>query len=403
MSLLDIILETARSLRANKGRSALTILGIVVGIASVIALVSIGQGTRTSIQDQIRSVGTNLVTISNMPSVDGEGLTDEDVTALRELNGVEAVTPVRSSNFDVVSGAAEYSTNASVVGCLPAYAQIRSLTVERGTFITDYSQYAGVRVAVLSDGSVTTLFGDDAVAADALGQTIRIDGVQFRVIGVLSSSGGSAVQSVSNDATIYVPLSTATVALTGSGSYDTLYVEGTSEDVMETVSDAAEMLLKSRHGYDPTGDDADFTVSSMSSLLDMADNVTGMLTALLAAIASISLIVGGIGIMNMMLTTVTERIREIGLRKAIGATPGNLTLQFLVESVVLTAIGGVIGVAVGWAAAAIINAADLVTTTVTLTPVLLAVGVCMLIGIVFGFYPARRAAKLDPIDALRYQ
>jgi len=400
MSLLDIFLETLRSLSANKARSALTILGIVVGIGSVIGLVSIGQGSKQSIENQIRSAGTNLVTISNMAQT-GRGLTDDDVAALRSVANVKDVQATRTGGFDFVYGGA--SVSGQIVGVTAQYQQTRNIEIDAGSFISDYHNSIAAHVAVVSPGTVNELWGDGTPARDVLGQQMRIGGVVFTIIGVTSAGGGGAIQSLTSDTTVYVPISAAAASLTGKGSYSTIYVVGESESVMDQVSAQAEALLKVRHGYDANGSSADFNVMNMSGLLSMASTVTDTLTALLAAIAGISLVVGGIGIMNMMLTTVTERIREIGLRKAIGATPGNITLLFLVESVVLTSLGGLLGVAVGWLLALGVNATGLLQTSVTVGPILMAVAVCMCIGIVFGYWPARRAAKLDPIEALRYQ
>ncbi|MCL2504367.1 MAG: ABC transporter permease [Coriobacteriia bacterium] len=399
MSLLDIFLEALRSLSANKARSVLTILGIVVGIGSVIGLVSIGQGSKQSIEDQIRSVGTNLATVTNMAQ-SGDGLTQDDVNALRSVPNVTDVQATRAGSFDLVYDGT--SVSSQVIGVSPQYAEMRNIEIEAGSFVNDYQDAIAAHVAVISPGTVEKLWGENTSARDTLGTQMRIGGVVFTVIGITSSTGGGAVQSLTSDTTVYVPISAAANALTGKGPYTNIYVVGAGESVMEQVSAQAEAVLRARHGF--TGsEDADFSIMNMSGLLSMAGSVTDTLTALLAAIAGISLVVGGIGIMNMMLTTVTERIREIGLRKAIGATPSNITLLFLVESVVLTSLGGLVGIVVGWGIAALVNATGLLSASLTLGPVLLAVAVCMLIGIVFGYWPARRAAKLDPIEALRYQ
>ncbi|MCL2332551.1 MAG: ABC transporter permease [Actinomycetia bacterium] len=395
MNLLDILAETFRSLTANKGRTALTILGIVVGIGSVIALVSVGQGTSASVQQQITAAGANIITITNTAST-GNGLTDGDVDALRELPGVATVAGTRSAAEEIVAN--NTSTNAMLQGIDANYIKATNHEVSQGRFITSYQNSIQARVVVLSSRTVENLWGD--ANYNPVDQTVQINGQNFVVTGILSSSGGGITAAMSGNAS-YIPLSTMTAEFTGRSSYSITLATQTTQD-QTAVTNLATTLLKSRHGI-KASDDPDFSITSTSSLESLTSSITGILTTLLAAIASISLVVGGIGIMNMMLTSVTERTREIGLRKAIGATPGNITLQFLVEAIVLTSLGGVIGVLLGWLISVIVNATGTLTTKVTATAVLLGVGVCMLIGIVFGFYPAHRAAKLDPIDALRYQ
>ncbi|MCL2324102.1 MAG: ABC transporter permease [Actinomycetia bacterium] len=395
MNLLDIFSETFRSLVANKGRTALTVLGIVVGIGSVIALISVGQGTQASVQQQITAAGTNIMRITSTSS-SGSGLTDGDMAALRELPGVDVVAGTRSTSAEIVANNA--STNAQIQGIDANYLKAVNTEVAHGSFITAYQNSIRARAVVLSSNAVESLWGD--ASYNPVGRTVQIGGQNFVVTGVLSASSGGLASALSGNAS-YMPLSTVTAQFTGKTSYSVTLSTKTMED-QTTVSNLATSLLKSRHGI-PASSDPDFSVTSMSSLLSLTSSITSILTALLAAIASISLVVGGIGIMNMMLTSVTERTREIGLRKAIGATPGNITLQFLVESIVLTGMGGVIGVLLGWLVSVIVNATGILTTQVTAFAILLGVGVCMLIGIVFGFYPAHRAAKLDPIEALRYQ
>jgi len=393
MNLFDILSETFRSLAANKGRTALTILGIVVGIGSVVALISVGQGTKSSIQGQITSAGTNIMQITNTT---GTGLTDADAAALRDLPGVSTVSTIRSTSEAIVAN--NTSTNSSFQGIDANFLKTSSHDVTHGSFITPYQIKIKAHCVVLSSTAVQSLWGDENF--NAVGQGVQINGQNYVVTGVMSSSSGGISAAMAGNA-CYIPLTTMTAELTGPTSYTFILSTSTMQD-QTAVTNLATSLLKSRHGLKQS-DDPDFNVTSMSSLLDLTNSIMSILTTLLAAIASISLVVGGIGIMNMMLTSVTERIREIGLRKAIGATPGNITLQFLVESIVLTAMGGVVGVLVGWLIAVIVNATGTLSAQVTFSAVLLAVGVCMLIGIVFGFYPARRAARLDPIEALRYQ
>lgn len=395
MNLLDILSETLRSLVANKGRTALTVLGIVVGIGSVIALISVGQGTSSSVQNQITAAGTNIIRITSTAQT-GNGLTDGDLTALRSLPGVSVVAGTRSSSEYIVAN--NTSTNATLQGIDDNYIKAVSNDVSFGNFITGYQNSIEARAIVLSSTVVESLWNDSSY--DAVGQTIQIAGQNFVVTGVLSSSSGGLTSAMSGNA-CYIPLSTMTAEFTGKTSYSVVMSTNTMED-QTVVSNLATTVLKSRHGI-ASSDDPDFSVTTMSSLLSLTSSITSILTTLLAAIASISLVVGGIGIMNMMLTSVTERTREIGLRKAIGATPANITLQFLVEAIVLTGLGGLIGVFLGWLVSFVVNATGVLSTQVTGSAILLGVGVCMLIGIVFGFYPAHRAAKLDPIDALRYQ
>jgi len=339
--------------------------------------------------------GTNIIRITNTAS-SGSGLTDGDLAALRKLEGVSVVAGTRSTSEYIVAN--NTSTNAQLTGIDENYNKAIKSDVAQGSFITGYQNSIAARAIVLSSTTVESLWGDENY--NAVGQTVQISGQNFVVTGVLSSSSGGLTSALSGNA-CYIPLSTMTAQFTGKTSYAVVMSTTTMED-QTAVSNLATSLLKSRHGI-AASDDPDFTVTTMSSLLSLTSSITSILTTLLAAIASISLVVGGIGIMNMMLTSVTERTREIGLRKAIGATPGNITLQFLVEAIVLTGLGGVIGVFMGWLVSVIVNATGSLSAKVTVSAILLGVGVCMLIGIVFGFYPAHRAAKLDPIEALRYQ
>ncbi len=345
MSFLDIIFETFRSLTANKARSALTILGIVVGIGSVIALISIGEGTKNEILSQINGIGSNLVTVTNTTG----DITDDDVAALKGIKGVSFITPVRQAQTTVsISGA---SSAVSLTGADATFAKARSIKVTEGSFISAYENRIRARVIVLSPAVVKDLWGDEDY--EAVGRQVRVSGKLYEVIGVTDDSSGGIMAAFSGNAA-YVPLTTVAADFTGSGSYASLYLSTSNGDDMASVTDLADKLLMNRHGI-PEDGTRDFTILSLSSLLDVASRITDMLTYMLAAIASISLIVGGIGIMNMMLTSVTERIREIGLRKAIGATPANITVQFLVESIALTSIGGVLGIILGWIVSLIIN------------------------------------------------
>jgi len=414
MTTQDLWEETYSAVTVNKVRSGLTMLGIVIGIASVIALVAVGQGSQASIQSSIDSLGANLVMImpgaskgfgTTVRSAGGSSqtLTPDDATAISSVSNVAAVAPEVSGRYQVIYGAS--NTNTSILGTTAAYEQVRSVSVDTGNFISDTDNAESNRVAVIGPTVLQDLFAPSANASAtpdmAIGATIQIKGTQFTVIGVTVTKGGSGFSN--QDDMIYVPLSTAQHYLIGSTGYVTeVDVEASTQSSMTQVQNDITTLLLQRHNIsDPT--QADFSVLNQASIVSTASSVTGTFTTLLAAIAAISLLVGGIGIMNMMLTTVTERTREIGLRKAIGAKKNDITLQFLAESVMLTFTGGFIGVVLGWLAAVAISLFAGITTTVSIPYILLAFFVSAAIGIIFGYYPARRAAGLNPIEALRYE
>jgi putative ABC transport system permease protein len=412
MKTRDLFEETYSAVTVNKARSSLTMLGIVIGIASVIALQGVGSGAQGSIQSSIQSLGSNLLivtpgaqrTIGSTVSA-GRGsaqtLTPDDATALAGLDNVLAVAPQVSGRYQVVYRG--MNTNTSVLGTTASYLQVRNATIDQGAFITDADLTASNRIAILGPTVLQDLFGQNATATPdmAIGQTIRIKGTDFKIVGVTVAKGGSGFSNQDN--MIYVPLTAAQHFLLGNTSYITeVDIQATDAASMASVQTAATDLLLARHNItDPTL--ADFSILNQADIVAAASSVTGTFTTLLAAIAGISLLVGGIGIMNMMLTTVTERTREIGLRKAIGAKQRDITLQFLAESVALTFTGGVIGIILGWLIAFVITFFTSIATSISTSSILLAFGVSAGIGIIFGYYPARRAAALNPIDALRYE
>jgi putative ABC transport system permease protein len=407
MTTRDIIEETYAALSGNKVRSGLTMLGIVIGIGSVIAMVSIGQGAQGSITSRIQSIGSNLVLIT--PGVQrgtgaqvsagrgsAQSLTQADADAIaREITIAKAIAPEISRRYQVTAKGT--NTNTSVIGTTAAYPEVRNVEIDEGSFVSGQHITSLSKVAVLGPTTRDDLFG---VGAEAVGATIRINNIQFKVIGVTKAKGGSGFGS--QDDAIYVPLSTAQRYLAGDAYVTTISVSAVdAESMSEIQQQITDLLLLRHHISDAT--QADFSVLNQADIVATASSVTQTFTILLAAIAGISLIVGGIGIMNMMLTTVTERTREIGLRKAIGAKNADISMQFLTEAVALTFIGGFFGIVLGWGVAWGITYFGILQTSVSLSSVLLAFGVSALIGIVFGYYPARRAASLSPIEALRYE
>ena len=407
MDYKEVVDEAFRTLSINKLRTGLAMLGIIIGIGSVIALVSLGQSSQAAVTNQIESLGANLLTIS--PGSQRGGFVQGGAGSATTLTLEDAQAIASSPSVTDVSGvSAEYSrraqvtagsnnTNTSITGVTAIYATIHKISVSEGQFISDSDDARQAKLAVIGPTTASDLF---ATGVDPVGQSIRISGQSFRIIGVTTSKGGTGFGNA--DDVIYVPLSTAMKTLFGATSLSSIAVEAKSAKVMTAAEDEIGYVLLDRHKISSPSQ-ADFSIFSQNDILNTASSVTGTFTALLSGIAAISLIVGGIGIMNIMLVTVTERTREIGLRKALGAKKKDIIAQFLIESIILTFVGGILGMLVGILLSFVISRIINLPFTIALGSIALAIGVSGAIGIIFGWYPARKAANLQPIEALRYE
>jgi putative ABC transport system permease protein len=402
-----------RALRANKLRSILTMLGIVIGVATVVALLSIGKGATASITSSIQNSGSNLLTVSPGRAQfgpAGEGAsrqqshlyyTDYELLQKILMDKVTSIAPSYQSAYVVKSG--DQSIDVGVTGVTQDYQTVRSYEVADGRFIMDGDNKSQAMVAVLGSQTATDLFG----GLSPVGKTIAINGIKFEVVGVLVSKGSSGFASA--DDAIFIPLDTGYDKLYGSNAnyngkktINNIIVSVKTTDLMNTVSAEIQYLLRRSHNL-AAGDQPDFNVLNQTDLLNTLSSVTRTLTIFLGAIAGISLLVGGIGIMNIMLVSVTERTREIGLRKAVGATRNQILVQFLIETVTLSLLGGIIGILLGVGIATVFSATGLISSVVTANSILLAFIFALMIGVFFGLYPAFRAANLHPMEALRYE
>jgi putative ABC transport system permease protein len=406
MSFLMILVVAVKALRRNAMRTALTALGMIIGVAAVIVMVAIGTGARTSIEDQIKSAGSNIVMVNSGsgtfgPVRQGQGavttLTDDDADALgREVQDIRYISPTLNTRTQVIAETSNWNTQ--VQGTNEALPFIRSWPLQMGAFFTAQDVAGAAKVAVLGSVTRDQLFG---AGVDPTGSTVRINNQPFRVVGVLAAKGQAAMGPDQDD-TVIVPFTTVQRKLLGVRHVSGMLISAADGVSLEDVSTRMAAVLRARHTL-AAGEEDDFTIRTQAEMTTMLTSTTNTMTYLLAGIAAVSLIVGGIGIMNIMLVSVTERTREIGLRLSVGARDLDVLTQFLVEAIVLSLAGGAIGILLGIGFSYGVNEVLQWPTAVTPTSVVLSFGVAAAIGVFFGFYPARKAAALDPIEALRFE
>ena len=392
------------SLVANKMRSILTMLGIIIGVAAVIALVSIGNGVKQDIQNSISSLGSNLLMVMpGAPRTPGvrpsqgsmKSLKVSDYQAISKLDGVKAASPYTANSYVTIYQSKNWTTTVS--GVSSNFQDVNNWTMAEGRFISSKNVENRERVAVVGQTVVKNLFAGE----DPVGKEIRVKNIPFRVIGVLNSKGNGTMGNDQDD-TIFIPYTTAMERVEGVDYLRMVYVVANDDNGIDRLQSDIENLLRVRHSIKDTNLD-DFNIQNMKSIMETMEQTTGTLTLFLGAVAAISLVVGGIGIMNIMLVSVTERTREIGIRKALGATYFVIVTQFLIEAVVISLMGGLIGIALGIGASKLIGLASGMSTVISVPTIVLSFAFSMAIGLVFGIYPARKAAKLNPIDALHYE
>jgi len=405
MNVFNLIRLALRALQRNKLRALLTMLGIIIGVGAVITMMSIGEGSKQSIQSSLSNMGSNMITVSpasNQRGVRAQGssiqsLTIEDINALkRTTTKVSAISPAVNSSGQAIKGAFNWPTQMQ--GVAPEYTDIRKLTVKDGVMFSDDAVRSFAKVCVLGQTVVDNLFpgGDDPV-----GQTIRFSRIPFQVIGVLSPKGQSSFGQDQDDI-ILAPYTTVQKRILSRIYFNNIYASAVSEDASEEATAEITSVLRDSHRL-RENEDNDFTVRTQAELIATLSSTSGMMTTLLTAVAGISLVIGGIGIMNIMYVSVTERTREIGLRMSIGARGIDILLQFLIEAIMISVTGGVIGVLVGISSSMIVASTLKWPIVISESSILLSFVVCALTGIFFGYYPAQKASRLDPIEALRYE
>jgi putative ABC transport system permease protein len=405
LAIFQTIPSALAALRSNKFRSLLTTLGIIIGVGAVIAIVALGEGASASVSDRLSGLGVNVLTItpgsanaggvrSGAGGVTSLKAADADAIASK-IDGVTGISPVVGGNAQVVAGNQNWQTRVQSVR--PVYASIQDWTVDQGSFFTTQDDANASNVAVLGQTVYTNLFPNNR---PAVGQLVRIRNVPFTVIGVLATKG--ATFGGDQDDTVLIPFRTGQVRLFGAANVGQIVLQMADANLADSVTQQIEPILRARHELRPNQSD-DFTVRSNNDVISRVEGVSQTMTLLLGSVAAVSLVVGGIGIMNIMLVSVTERTREIGIRLAVGATPRDIMAQFLVEAIVLSALGGLLGILLGMGIAAVMPYIAGWTTAMPWNAITLAFGVSAMIGVFFGFYPAQKASRLDPIVALRYE
>jgi putative ABC transport system permease protein len=395
MKTVELVRLALSRLRRGRVRAALTMLGVIIGVASVVGLVSVGRGTTARITDQLSSLGTNLLTISPSARSADSTLSLDDAAAIAGLDGLDAVAPEIQTQA-VVAASATNTTTTSIVGTSADYATVRAYDVWQGTFLTTISVERSLRTVVLG----ATVATDLGLGAEAVGTEVSVGGIPFEVIGILQAKGGAGFNNP--DDQVLVPLGAVQKYFVGGTGVRSIGVSVADGADMQSARDAISELLRVRHGI-ATGDSDDFSIFDQTQLLEAASSISGTLTLLLGGIASIALVVGGIGIMNIMLVSVRERTREIGIRMALGARRRDILSQFLIEALTLSLIGGLIGVLAGLVVSALIGQLAGWGFIFDPTTVVVATVFSLAVGIVFGVWPARQAARLDPVVALRYE
>ena len=405
MLFTELLKMAWRSLAANKLRTFLTMLGVIIGVTSVIALVSVGMGVKKNVVDSISRLGSNMLIV--MPGSPNRGgprgaagsmttLTFDDAEAIKnKIKNISYVSPTVNGSYQVIYGHENWNT--TVTGVIPEYVAIQSLEIKNGLFFSQHDVDVRNRVAVIGSTVASNLFGE----INPVGKKIRVGNAPYTIIGVLNSKGQSSGGQDQDDV-VLIPLTTAQERLIGITYVRSINVQVSDADKMDEVQSNIEKLLRQRHRIRAGAED-DFNVRNLTTLMETMTSTTTMITLLLGAIAGISLIVGGVGIMNITLASVTERTREIGIRKAIGATYSSIMLQFLIESTMISVIGGIIGIFIGIGAAQAISKFGNFTTVISSWSIIASFGFSLFVGVFFGILPARKAARLDPIDALRYE